>query len=167
MSRGLPSWARRGLKVTSGDWCVCHARPNRGRRDRRCDAGTDAVCRARNCLPGGTQSRHYRREIAHADPAADWLTTTIALDASLRLSGGAGSARSKFRTSFEVLWIRPLVKAKSSPTCWFQALGRRTLGPCEFAKKLGDFAQSMAVAVVDPERRSPALCWDSAQGRQD
>ena len=28
--------------------------------------------------------------LAHADPAADWLTTTIAMDASLRLVGPAG-----------------------------------------------------------------------------
>ena len=28
--------------------------------------------------------------LAHADPAADWLTTTIAMDSSLRLVGPAG-----------------------------------------------------------------------------
>jgi carbon-monoxide dehydrogenase medium subunit len=33
--------------------------------------------------------------IAHADPAADWLTTTIALDASLLLSGAAGQREIK------------------------------------------------------------------------
>ena len=33
--------------------------------------------------------------LAHADPAADWLTTMIALDASLRLHGPAGQREVK------------------------------------------------------------------------
>jgi len=33
--------------------------------------------------------------LAHADPAADWLTTMIAMDATLRLSGAGGAREIK------------------------------------------------------------------------
>jgi len=91
--------------------------------------------------------------IAHADPAADWLTTTIALDASLRLLGAAGQR--EVRVSDFVLGALDtaigegeiitylLVPRLSSDARW---------GHAKYAKKLGDFAQSMAVAVVDPAR---------------
>ena len=91
--------------------------------------------------------------IAHADPAADWLTTTIALDASLLLSGGAGQrevrvsdfVRGPLDTAIgegEIITY-VLVPRLSSDARW---------GHAKYAKKLGDFAQSMAVAVVDPAR---------------
>jgi len=91
--------------------------------------------------------------IAHADPAADWLTTTIALDASLQLSGAAGQrevrvsdfVRGALDTAIgegEIITY-VLVPRLSSDACW---------GHAKYAKKLGDFAQSMAVAVVDPAR---------------
>ena len=92
--------------------------------------------------------------IAHADPASDWLTTTIALDASLRLSGPAGQreikisdfVRGPLDTALgdgEII-THVLVPRLSAGACW---------GHAKYAKKLGDFAQSMAVAIVDPERR--------------
>ncbi len=92
--------------------------------------------------------------IAHADPAADWLTTTIALDASLRLSGMAGRreikvsdfVRGPLDTTIDEgeIITHVLVPRLSAGARW---------GHAKFAKKLGDFAQSIAVAVVDPDRR--------------
>jgi len=92
--------------------------------------------------------------IAHADPAADWLTTTIALDASLRLSGPAGRreikisdfVRGPLDTAIDESEIitHVLVPRLSAGACW---------GHAKYAKKLGDFAQSMAVAIVDPDGR--------------
>jgi aerobic carbon-monoxide dehydrogenase medium subunit len=91
--------------------------------------------------------------IAHADPAADWLTTTIALDAALRLSGTAGQreikiadfVRGPLDTAIgdgEII-TQVLVPRLAAGACW---------GHAKYAKKLGDFAQSMAVSVVDPPR---------------
>jgi carbon-monoxide dehydrogenase medium subunit len=92
--------------------------------------------------------------LAHADPAADWLTTTIALDAALRLSGPAGQreikvsdfVRGPLDTAIEdgEIITHVLVPRLSPGASW---------GHAKYAKKLGDFAQSMAVAVVDPLRR--------------
>ena len=102
--------------------------------------------------------------IAHADPAADWLTTTIALDASLLLLGGAGQrevrvsdfVRGALDTAIgegEIITY-VLVPGLSSDARW---------GHAKYAKKLGDFAQSMAVAVVDPDARSCPRCNGTAR----
>src|SRR4029078_2503385 len=92
--------------------------------------------------------------LAHADPAADWLTTTIAMDASLRLIGPAGLREIKvadfvtgaMETAIEdgEVIVQVLVPCFSPKGAWCHARS---------AKKLGDFAQSMCVAVVDPERK--------------
>ena len=91
--------------------------------------------------------------LAHADPAADWLTTMVALDAALRLHGPLGRREikvSKFvvgalETSIgdgEIV-THVLVPRLSDRACW---------GHAKYAKKPGDFAESMAIAVSDPER---------------
>jgi carbon-monoxide dehydrogenase medium subunit len=91
--------------------------------------------------------------LAHADPAADWLTTTIAMDASLRLSGSGGQREIKVAdfvkgvmdtaiTEGEII-THVLVPRLSADARW---------GHAKYAKKLGDFAQSMAIAAVDPQR---------------
>lgn len=92
--------------------------------------------------------------IAHADPAADWLTTTMALDAALRLSGAAGQREIKvsdfIRAALDTaigdgeIITHVLVPRLSPGASW---------GHAKYAKKLGDFAQSMAVAVCDPQRQ--------------
>ena len=91
--------------------------------------------------------------LAHADPAADWLTTMIALDAKLRLAGAGGSRQirvSDFPTGAlstaiedDEIITHVLVTRLSPDARW---------GHAKYAKKLGDFAQSMAVAVVDSAR---------------
>ena len=92
--------------------------------------------------------------LAHADPAADWLTTTIAMDASLRLVGPAGLREIKvadfvtgaMETAIEdgEVIVQVLVPCFSPKATW---------GHAKYAKKLGDFAQSMSVAVVDQARK--------------
>jgi carbon-monoxide dehydrogenase medium subunit len=93
--------------------------------------------------------------LAYADPAADWLTAMIALDASLRLQGANGQRHvkvSEFVTgALETaigegqLITHILVPRLSASARW---------GHAKYARKPGDFAESMAVAVVDPERGS-------------
>ena len=50
--------------------------------------------------------------LAHADPAADWLTTTIAMDASLRLVGPAGLREIKV-ARFQAAHAAARIKEKS------------------------------------------------------
>jgi aerobic carbon-monoxide dehydrogenase medium subunit len=92
--------------------------------------------------------------LAHADPAADWLTTMIALDASLRLSRSEGQRQTKVsdfvRGAMDTairegeLITHVMVPRLSPAAHW---------GHAKYAKKLGDFAESMAVAVVEPTRQ--------------
>jgi aerobic carbon-monoxide dehydrogenase medium subunit len=92
--------------------------------------------------------------LAHADPAADWLTTMIALDASLRLSNSEGQRQTK---------VSDFVKGAMDTAIREGELITHVLVPClspaahwghaKYAKKLGDFAESMAIAVVDPTRQ--------------
>jgi aerobic carbon-monoxide dehydrogenase medium subunit len=91
--------------------------------------------------------------IAHADPAADWLTTMMAMDAALRLLGSAGPRQIKVSDFIkgamdtaigdDEIITHVLVPRMSPAARW---------GHAKYAKKLGDFAQSMAIAVVDLER---------------
>jgi aerobic carbon-monoxide dehydrogenase medium subunit len=96
--------------------------------------------------------------LAHADPAADWLTTMIALDASLRLASSEGRRETKVSDFVKgamdtairegELITHVLVPRLSPAAHW---------GHAKYAKKLGDFAESMAVAVVDPTRQSARI----------
>jgi aerobic carbon-monoxide dehydrogenase medium subunit len=92
--------------------------------------------------------------LAHGDPAADWLTTMIAMDATLRLSTASGRRELKVAkfvkgamdtTIAEGEIITHVVVPRLSPDARW--------GHAKYAKKLGDFAQSMAIAVVDPKRK--------------
>jgi carbon-monoxide dehydrogenase medium subunit len=91
--------------------------------------------------------------LAHADPAADWLITMIALDASLRLQAARGQRQIKVAdfvtgaltttiTDGEVI-THILVPRLSKNGRW---------GHAKYAKKAGDFAESAAIAIVDPDR---------------
>jgi carbon-monoxide dehydrogenase medium subunit len=91
--------------------------------------------------------------LAHADPAADWLTTMIALDATLRLSGADGQRQIKVSDFVlgvmdtaigEAEVITHVLVPRLSPNARW--------GHAKYAKKLGDFAESMAVVVVEPSR---------------
>jgi carbon-monoxide dehydrogenase medium subunit len=91
--------------------------------------------------------------LAHADPAADWLLTMIALDASLRLQSAAGTRQLKVAdfvvgaletklTDAEVI-THVLVPRLPAGARW---------GHAKFARKHGDFAESAAISIFDPAR---------------
>jgi carbon-monoxide dehydrogenase medium subunit len=132
--------------------CVTHAQIEDGKIP---DAG-------RGLLPHIARGIAYRAvrnrgtiggSLAHADPAADWLTAMIALDASLELQGANGKSRIKvaqfvtgaLATSIEAAQVVAcvLLPCLSASASW---------GYAKYARKPGDFAESMAVAVLDPER---------------
>jgi len=91
--------------------------------------------------------------LAHADPAADWIATMAALGARVQLRG----CRDERVLEIEELINGPLstviapdevitsirVPRLSSGARW---------GHSKFARKLGDFADSMAIVVVDRDR---------------
>ena len=58
--------------------------------------------------------------LAHADPAADWLTTTIAMDATVRLAGPAGTREVKVADFVIGAMDTALGEGESSPTCLYR-----------------------------------------------
>ena len=91
--------------------------------------------------------------LAHADPAADWLTTMIALDASLELAGENGRSQVKV-ANFVTGALETTIEAAQVLTCVLvhRLSTSARWGYAKYARKPGDFAESMAIAVVDPER---------------
>lgn len=91
--------------------------------------------------------------LAHADPAADWVLTMNALNAQLELSGPAGVrqvAMSQFMSGAFTTALNEgelltgvLVPRYSTSMRW---------GYYKFCRKTGEFAETSAAAVFDPER---------------
>ena len=96
--------------------------------------------------------------LALADPAADWLTTAVALDASVTLTGPDGQ-RYLTITEFVVgpyytqiaeheIIDSVVVPRRSATERW---------GYYKVAPKVGEYAKSLAVALVDSEKASERL----------
>ena len=96
--------------------------------------------------------------LALADPAADWLTTAVALDASVTLTGPDGQ-RDLAITDFVVgpyytqiaeheIIDSVVVPRRSATERW---------GYYKVAPKVGEYAKSLAVALVDSEKASARL----------
>ena len=91
--------------------------------------------------------------LAHADPAGDWAPVMMALGASLGIRGPEGG-RSVAADAFiadpltTVLEPGEIVEAIRVP----RLSGGASWGHCKLCVKPGDFAESLAVAVVDPDR---------------
>ena len=98
--------------------------------------------------------------LALADPAADWLTTAVALDASVTLAGPEGQ-RYLTITDFVVgpyytqiaeheIIDSVVVPRRSATERW---------GYYKVAPKVGEYAKSLAVALVDAEKASARLLF--------
>ena len=96
--------------------------------------------------------------LALADPAADWLTTAVALDASVTLTGPDGQ-RSLAITDFVVgpyytqiaedeIIDSIVVPRRSAAERW---------GYYKVAPKVGEYAKSLAIALIDHEKASARL----------
>lgn len=87
--------------------------------------------------------------LAHADPAADWLTALVALDAELILRGAAGQRRVALREFVTgvfdtALGGYELLEAVDIPK---GPRGAR-YGFYKFCRKAGEFAEAMAAAAI-------------------
>jgi aerobic carbon-monoxide dehydrogenase medium subunit len=91
--------------------------------------------------------------LAHADPAADWVAAMMALGAGIRLRGGR-----KQRTLRMDEFIRGPLSTAIEPdeivvaVCIPELSPTARWGHAKFARKPGDFAESMAMIVIDRDR---------------
>jgi carbon-monoxide dehydrogenase medium subunit len=111
-------------------------------------------------IAGGIAYRAVRNRgtiggsLCHADPAADWLTTLIALDAVLLTTTRAVALRDfvtgPYRT---VLAPGEILRAVRVP----RPAGAFGWGYCKLCRKPGEFAHAMAAALVMGDRRRLAI----------
>lgn len=103
--------------------------------------------------------------LAHADPAADWVSTLTALDTTLTLAGPAGK-RTVPMTRFmvgafaTVLAEGELIEEIAVPTLSDGA----AWGYHKICRKTGEFAEAIGALVVDPARRYCRLVMGAADG---
>jgi carbon-monoxide dehydrogenase medium subunit len=132
--------------------CVTHARIEDGEIP-------DVTRGLMRHVAGGIAYRAVRNRgtiggsLAHADPAADWVATMLALNARIALRGYRGERA----IGVDELVTGPLTTALAADEAISSiripglTAGARW-GHAKLARKLGDFAESMAIVVVDRER---------------
>jgi carbon-monoxide dehydrogenase medium subunit len=131
--------------------CITHAAVE----DRRVPDATNGFL---SSVAGGIAYRAVRNRgtmggsLAHADPAADWMTTLTALGAEILVAGVAGERKvtldqfmtAPFSVALEdgefITGIRILRYSRAARFGYFK-----------FCRKRGEFAEAMAAVVVDPE----------------
>jgi aerobic carbon-monoxide dehydrogenase medium subunit len=116
-------------------------------------------------LPGVARDIAYRAvrnrgtlggSLAHADPAADWISCLAAMDAQALIRGPSGQrtvAIDRFMTgAFDVaLDAGEILEAVRIP----RLSGRARWGYCKISRKTGEMAQAIGAVLHDPER---AVC---------
>ncbi len=103
--------------------------------------------------------------LAHADPAADWLSTLAALGAEIMLLGPAGERRVKVaqlaKGAFAtVIGDDEVLREVAVPRL---AKGARW-GYYKFCRKTGDFAEAIGAVLHDPERATLRLVMGATNG---
>ena len=92
--------------------------------------------------------------IAHADPAADWISFLLCADARVRICGAAGERsvpmpdfiRAAYTTALAPGEILTHIKIP-------RAAGRARFGFYKLCRKTGELAEAMGAVLIDPERR--------------
>jgi carbon-monoxide dehydrogenase medium subunit len=103
--------------------------------------------------------------LALADPAADWLTTTIALEAEIALVGPAGRRAlpaAAFITGPYSTALQPaeLIEAVEVP----RRPATERWGRCKIVRKTGEYADSMALALIDRSRGTARVVLGAVDG---
>jgi carbon-monoxide dehydrogenase medium subunit len=103
--------------------------------------------------------------IALADPAADWLTTIIALESRIALAGpggrrvlsGADFATGPYMTALNDAELIEAIEVPLRP-------GSERWGHYKVARKTGEYAESMAIALIDSTLCKARLVVGAADG---
>lgn len=91
--------------------------------------------------------------LAHADPAADWVSTLTALDARLVIQGPAGTREAALPDFFLAAYTTNLADDEIITAVRIPVLsGTARTGYHKICRKTGEFAQAIGAAVVDAER---------------
>ncbi|MET4290544.1 carbon-monoxide dehydrogenase medium subunit [Bradyrhizobium sp. LB8.2] len=103
--------------------------------------------------------------LALADPAADWLTTVIALEGEVVLVGPRGRRRLAAADFVTGPYMTVLDQAELLESV---VIGRRPRterwGHYKVTRKTGEYADSMAIALFDPDSRKVRLVIGTVEG---
>jgi carbon-monoxide dehydrogenase medium subunit len=156
-------WSEEGDGVLIGA-CVTHA----AIEDGKVPDPTGGILRR---IAAGIAYRAVRNRgtiggsLAHADPAADWLSALAALGAEAVILGPTGERRVPvaelavgiFETAIgETEVLRAVHIPRLSP--------RARFGYFKFCRKTGDFAEAIGAVLYDPERRALRLVMGATNG---
>ena len=96
--------------------------------------------------------------LAHADPAADWLTILLALEAQVITLDTDGERASYLRDFVSAPFTTRLAKdAVLTGVRVAKRSKKARFGIAKFAVKQGEFAQALCAVAVDPERDETRL----------
>ena len=104
--------------------------------------------------------------ICHADPAADWITSLVALDASLDLVSAGGVKRTVLMRDF----MKGAYRTAINPDELLQTIKipiyskSAVWGYYKVTRKVGEFADAIACWVADPQMRYSRLVFGSTAG---
>ena len=92
--------------------------------------------------------------IAHADPAADWISFLLCADARVRIRGTAGERGVPMQDFIRAAYTTALAPDEIVTHIEIpRATGRARFGFYKLCRKTGELAEAMGAVLVDPERR--------------
>ena len=152
----LAGVATDGAAVTIGA-CVTHAAIADGRAP---DIGGGVLARVAECIAyRAVRNRGtIGGSLCHADPAADWVTTLMALGASVLLQGQHGTRSLLVSDFIQGAFRTSLLPGEILQAIRVPQLSRNARWVCEKAcRKPGDFAHAIAAVYVDSNVRRAAI----------
>jgi carbon-monoxide dehydrogenase medium subunit len=103
--------------------------------------------------------------LAHADPAADWLSCLVALGADILVTGTSGQRRLPLTEFVRGAMATDLAHDEIIEGVRIPKLPKRAqAGYAKICRKAGEFADAIGVAVRDPERGALTLVAGATQG---
>jgi carbon-monoxide dehydrogenase medium subunit len=91
--------------------------------------------------------------LAHADPAADWVTAMVVLDATLHIRGKQGERRQPAAAFMRSAYTTDLADGEIIVAVEVPILSDRARWSYhKICRKTGEFALAIGAAIVDPER---------------
>jgi carbon-monoxide dehydrogenase medium subunit len=103
--------------------------------------------------------------LAHADPAADWVLTAVALGAQIEIAAQAGTRRVPADRFMHGAYTTVLAEGELLAALWVPRLGSDARwGYAKFCRKTGEFAEASCAAVFDVERKLARIVLGALDG---
>jgi len=103
--------------------------------------------------------------LAHADPAGDWAPVLAALDATVRVCGAGGEREIPAAGLMTAAFTTELRENEVITAVRVPKLGASArFGYFKICRKVGEFPEASAAALLDPERRAARIFLGALDG---